>query len=105
MCGHSIMSRKKGIMDPVLCKKILAEIAEIDVTIRVWMVFFGEALILKHRLYPLISYAKSIGLRDVVLNSNGNLLSKDVAAKLITSGLDAIYVGIDAHTARDVHEN
>jgi MoaA/NifB/PqqE/SkfB family radical SAM enzyme len=96
MCGHRIMKRKKGIMDPALCHKIIDEIAEEDKSVRLWMVFFGEALILKERLYPLIMYAKDKGLEDVVLNSNGNLLDATAAKRLIESGLDGIYVGIDA---------
>jgi len=96
MCGHRVMKRKKGIMDPALCRKLLDEIAAEDPTARVWMVFFGEALLLKERLYPLLAYAKATGLQDVVLNSNGNLMDEGAAAKLIESGLDAIYVGIDA---------
>ena len=83
-------------MDPALCRKILDEVAEEDKTARVWMVFFGEALILKDRLYPLIEYGKQRGLQDVVLNSNGNLLTEQVSVQLIQSGLDAIYIGIDA---------
>ncbi|MBI4690942.1 MAG: SPASM domain-containing protein, partial [Nitrospirae bacterium] len=44
----------------------------------------------------MIAYAKSKGLTDVVLNSNANLLDSDAAKRLIESGLDAIYIGIDA---------
>jgi len=52
--------------------------------------------LLKDKLYPMISYAKNRGLEDVVLNSNGNLLDEKTSLGLIKSGLDAIYVGIDA---------
>lgn len=44
----------------------------------------------------MITYAKSKGLTDVVLNSNANLLDHGAAKGLIQSGLDAIYIGIDA---------
>lgn len=97
MCGHKDMKRKKGIMDYELYKKIIDEVSLHDKNIRVWLVFFGEALILKKRnLFDLIRYAKNKGLKDVVLNSNGNLLDEDTARELIESGLDAIYFGIDA---------
>lgn len=97
MCGHKDMKRKKGKMDMGLFKKIIDEIAETDKNTRVWLVFFGEALILKKtNLFPMISYAKSKGLTDVVLNSNANLLDEVTAYKLIESGLNAIYIGIDA---------
>ena len=99
MCSHKDMSRKRGKMAMELFKKIIDEIAATDRNTRVWMVFFGEALILKKTtLFPMIRYAKEKGLTDVVLNSNANLLDEDTAKGLIKSGLDAIYVGIDAFT-------
>jgi MoaA/NifB/PqqE/SkfB family radical SAM enzyme len=96
MCGHRFMKRKAGIMSMELFRKIIDEIAEVDPTVRVWMVFFGEALIIKDRLFNMIKYAKEKGLKDVVLNSNGTLLDEAAAKGLIESGLDAIYIGIDA---------
>ena len=96
MCGHRLMTREKGRMSMTLVRKIIDEIAEIDKTTRVWMVFVGEALILRYRLYWEILYAKRKGLEDVVLNSNGCLLDEETSMGLIESGLDAIYVGIDA---------
>jgi len=101
MCVHKEMKRKKGIMAWDLFTKIIDEIAEIDKHVRVWMVFFGEALLLKKRkpnIFDMIGYAKSKGLTDVVLNSNANLLDHNAAQSLIQSGLDAIYIGIDAIT-------
>jgi radical SAM protein with 4Fe4S-binding SPASM domain len=99
MCVHKEMIRKKGIMPWDLFTKIIDEIAEVDNNVRVWMVFFGEALLLKRKtpsIFDMIAYAKSKGLTDVVLNSNGNLLDHEAAKRLIESGLDAIYIGIDA---------
>jgi MoaA/NifB/PqqE/SkfB family radical SAM enzyme len=96
MCGHRLMTRKKGRMSMQLVRKLIDEIAAVDKTARVWMVFFGEALILRYQLYWEILYAKRKGLEDVVLNSNGCLLDEETCIGLIESGLDAIYVGIDA---------
>ncbi len=102
MCVHKEMTRPKGYMSWENYKKIVDEIAEEDPTVRVWMVFFGEALILRRRkptIFDKIRYAKDKGLKDVVLNSNGNLLDEYSARRLIECGLDAIYVGIDANSA------
>jgi len=99
MCVHKKMKRKKGIISWALFTKIIDEIAEVDKSVRVWMVFFGEALLLKRKkpsIFDMITYAKSKGLTDVVLNSNANLLDEGASRELIRSGLDAIYVGIDA---------
>lgn len=101
MCVHKDMTRKKGIIPWGLFTKIIDEIAETDKNTRVWMVFFGEALILKKRkpsIFDMIAYAKGKGLTDIVMNSNANLLDEFSAIKLIESGLDAIYIGIDAFT-------
>jgi len=97
MCGHKDMKRPRGFMDEALYKKIIDEIAAKDKNVRVWLVFFGEVLMLRNRnLFELIKYAKDKGLTDVVINSNGNLLDEKTARGLIKAGLDAIYVGIDA---------
>jgi len=101
MCFHREMTRKKGIMSWNLFTKIVDEIAEVNKDVRVWMVFFGEALIIKKRkptIFEMIAYAKSKGLTDVVLNSNANLMDEEASKGLIGSGLDAIYIGIDAFT-------
>ncbi len=101
MCVHSEMTRKKGIMPWGLFTKIIDEIAVVDKNVRVWMVFFGEPLILKKTkptIFDMIAYAKSKRLTDVVLNSNANLMDEDTARSLIKSDLDAIYFGIDAFT-------
>lgn len=99
MCVHREMKRKKGVMPWSIFKKIVDEIAETDKNTRVWMVFFGEPFLLKKKkpsIFDMIAYAKNQGLRDVVLNSNANLLDKQAALDLIKSGLDAVYIGIDA---------
>lgn len=99
MCFHQHMTRKKGFMPWELFTKIIDEIAAVDKTVRVWMVFFGEALIKKKKkptIFDMIAYAKDKGLTDVVLNSNANLMDEATSRKLIASGLDALYIGIDA---------
>lgn len=99
MCAHRSMTRKKGVMSWGLLTKIIDEIAAVDKDVRVWMVFFGEALLLRRRkpsIFDMIAYAKDRGLTDVVLNSNGNVLSHDDCRDLIEVGLDAIYFGVDA---------
>jgi radical SAM protein with 4Fe4S-binding SPASM domain len=99
MCVHKEMKRKKGIMSWNLLTRIIDEIADVDKTTRIWMVFFGEALLLKRKkpsIFDMIAYAKQKGLTDVVLNSNANLLDESASRNLIGAGLDAIYIGLDA---------
>ncbi len=102
MCVHKEMTRAKGVMKWSIFKKIIDEIALVKKDTRVWLVFFGEALILKRRkpsIFDLIAYAKGMGLTDVVLNSNATLLDEDAVKGLIDSKLDAIYIGLDAFTS------
>ena len=103
MCFHREMKRKKGNMPWKLFTKIIDEIAETDKNVRIWMVFFGEPLIIKKNkpsIFEMIAYAKNKGLEDVVVNSNACLMDDYESRELIKSGLDAIYIGIDAFTAK-----
>jgi len=102
MCVHPNMTREKGAMKWELFTKIIDEIAAEDKNTRVWMVFFGEPFILKNKnpsIFDMIKYAKNKGLTDVVVNSNANLMDEDTSKKLIDSGLNAIYIGVDAFSA------
>jgi radical SAM protein with 4Fe4S-binding SPASM domain len=101
MCVHKHMSRKKGRMKWELFIKIIDEIAENNKNTRVWMVFFGDPFVIKNTkpsIFDMIKYAKDKGLTDVVLNSNGCLMDEDAARKVIESGLNSIYFGVDAAT-------
>ncbi|HEY5998741.1 MAG TPA: radical SAM protein [bacterium] len=101
MCVHRAMTRPKGFMAWPLFTKLVDEIAAQRPDARVWMVFFGEALI-RNRVAPtifdMIAHAKGKGLADVVMNTNGALLNEAAARGLVRAGLDALYVGIDAAT-------
>ena len=99
MCFHKDMKRQRGFMSEALYAKIIAEVAQRNPRARVWLVFFGEPFILKNRkpsIFDMISHAKQQGLEDVVLNSNANLMDEAASRSLIQSGLDAIYIGLDA---------
>lgn len=97
MCDHRNIKkyRKIKIMDSGLYRKIINEIAIENPRARVWMIFFGEPCLCRD-MPERIHYAKEKGLTDVVLNSNGTLLDREKASAYIASGLDALYVGIDA---------
>lgn len=98
-CDHHNIKKFRPIqkMDLDLYRKIIDEIAEKNKKARVWQIFFGDPCLCKD-MDVRIKYAKDKGLEDVVLNSNGVLLSAQKAKAFIRAGLDAIYVGIDAAT-------
>jgi radical SAM protein with 4Fe4S-binding SPASM domain len=82
-------------MDWNLYTKIIDEVAANNPSARVWEIFYGEPFLVKD-MPARIRYAKEKGLKDVVLNSNGVVMTKDKARACIEAGLDALYVGIDA---------
>lgn len=47
-------------------------------------------------LPELVSHARSLGLVDIMLNSNGSLLTRDKASDLIESGLTRLMISLDA---------
>jgi sulfatase maturation enzyme AslB (radical SAM superfamily) len=103
MCSHKNLKRKQGFMNINLYKKLIDEIAQKRPQSRIWVTFYGEGLIMKD-LDERIKYAKDKGCKDVVLNSNGTLLNYENSKKLVLSGLDALYVGVDAFT-QDIYKD
>lgn len=99
MCDHKNMGqyRKVQLMDIRLYKKLIDEISVENPEARVWEIFFGDPFMC-HDMPERISYAKNKRLTDVVLNTNGVLMSPQKAKAVIEAGLDAMYVGIDAVT-------
>lgn len=99
MCDHPNMQkyRKVQIMDMDLYRKIIDEVAAENPDARIWEIFFGDPFLCKD-MPERIKYAKDKGLTDVVLNSNGALMTEERAKAVIEAGLDAMYVGIDSST-------
>jgi MoaA/NifB/PqqE/SkfB family radical SAM enzyme len=99
MCDHVNMKkyRKIQLMDMGLYRRIIDEISVENKSVRVWEIFFGDPFMCGD-MPERIRYAKDKSLTDVVLNSNGVLMSATKAQEVIEAGLDAMYVGIDAAT-------
>jgi MoaA/NifB/PqqE/SkfB family radical SAM enzyme len=102
MCGRRKMTRKGGTMDIKLYKKIIDEITVTNKNTPIWPVFFGDPFMLGSKLKSYLTYPKEKGL-EVKLNTNGNLMGEKQALTIIESGIDSIYIGIDATTA-EVYE-
>lgn len=98
-CAHKSMPRVKGNMHINLYKKIIDEIALVSPAAELWMTYYGEALLLRYKLYYMIKYAKDRGLRYVILNTNAMLLDDEMADLIIESGLDRFIFSIDGFTA------
>lgn len=98
-CANAELKRKKGFMDMRLYKKIVDEIAERAPDTKFWLAFYGEPLLAKYKVYYMLDYAKKKGLTDTYLNTNGMLLTDEIADMLIDAGLDHLIVGIDGFSA------
>lgn len=96
-CGHDKMKREKGFMKLKLYKKIINEIAQVNPNTDLWMIFYGEPLILRYKISYLIDYAKKKGLKNVFMNSNAILLDEEISESIIDARLDKIVFSLDAY--------
>ena len=99
MCHHPMMRRPKGIMPFELWRRCADQIAAVAPATECWFSFCGEPLMEPERLLRMLGYGKSVGLRSLNVNTNGMLLTPDLAEALLDSGVDLIVIGIDGHTS------
>jgi hypothetical protein len=93
-CPRDDMKRRQGVMDMALFTKIVDECASLGIG-HVRMHNYGEAFVDK-RLPEKIAYAKSKGIPEVGVITNGSLLGPEVAGAVVEAGLDAINISLDA---------
>ncbi len=99
MCHHPNMVRPKGKMPFELWKRCADQVVEISPSTQCWFSFCGEPLLEPKLLIKMIKYGKSIGLKSVNINTNGMLLTPDLAVPIIESGVDLIVFGVDGFSA------
>jgi len=92
-CPHPNMKREQQTMDMDLYKKVIDDTVELGIK-HVVLSFFGEPLMDK-KIFDRIKYAKQKGLY-VEFFTNAMLLSKDKAWQIILSGLDRLFISLDA---------
>jgi sulfatase maturation enzyme AslB (radical SAM superfamily) len=103
MCHHPAMKRPKGRIPFELWKKCADEVADVSPNTECWFSFIGEPLLEPELLFRVIAYGKSVGLRKLYVNSNGMMLTPDLANPLLDSGVDLIVFGLDGF-ASDTYE-
>ena len=99
MCANDKLTRKRGVMDIRLYKKIIDEIAEVNPYTRLWLDFYGEPLLQRFKLFYMINYAVKKGLKNIDLNTNAMLLDEEMAEMLLDSGITFISIDCDGFTA------
>jgi sulfatase maturation enzyme AslB (radical SAM superfamily) len=100
-CPRDEMHRRQGVMEFDLFRKIVDECAELGIT-HVRVHNYGEPFLDKE-LVEKVRYAKSKGIAEVGMISNGSLITEDLARGMIEAGLDAINISVDA-AGKDVFE-
>lgn len=95
MCHHPNMRRPKGKMPFELWQKCADQIAEVSPNTQCWFSFCGEPLLEPDLLIRMITYGKSVGLQSLNINTNGMLLTPDLAEPIMDSGVDLVVFGID----------
>jgi len=98
MCHHPNMKRPKGRMPFELWKKCADQIAVHSPRTECWFSFCGEPLLEPELLLQILAYGKAVGLQSLNVNSNGMLLTRDIAARMLDSGADLIVFGLDGFT-------
>lgn len=104
MCHHDIMKRPKGVMHASLYKKLIDETAKENPNTRIWLDFYGEAMLTGFRLYYYIDYAKKAGLTNVCINTNGTVMRDEYADMLLDSNVDYISLDCDGFS-KEVYES
>jgi radical SAM protein with 4Fe4S-binding SPASM domain len=93
-CPRDEMHRRQGVMDMDLFQKIVDECAALGIT-HVRVHNYGEPF-LDRQLVEKVRYAKSKGIAEVGMISNGSLITEEIARGMIDAGLDAINISVDA---------
>jgi len=99
MCPRTIKLERgeklvEGDMDFGLFKKLIDEGSE-NGLYSLKLSYLGEPLMCRN-LPKMVKYAKGKGIIDVMLNTNGTLLTKSMSEKLIDAGLDGLYISFDS---------
>ena len=85
------MSREEGFMDFALFKKVIDDTPELE---HLCMHNWGEPLLHKE-IFEMFDYAHESGIKHIVMNTNGTLLTNNMIDKIINSPLNIIRFSID----------
>lgn len=99
MCHHPEMRRPKDVLAFELWQRCADETATVSADTEVWFSFCGEPFLQPKLLIDYLHYGKSVGLRSLNVNTNGQLLTPDLAGPLLETGVDLVVFGLDAYTA------
>jgi radical SAM protein with 4Fe4S-binding SPASM domain len=99
MCPRRFMTRKVGMMDFTLFKKIIDESCGFVELVRLHL--FGEPLLHKG-IVDMINYAENSGIRTVV-STNATMLDERISQEILVSELSFLVLSLDA-AKKDTYE-
>ena len=101
MCFRNTHTFNPSHMDFTLYENAVQQAARYGVqTLRLYL--RGEPL-MHPRITEMVARAKELGIPDVELNTNGQLLNREKSADLLDSGLDRILFSVEGYT-RETYE-
>lgn len=95
MCHHPEMKRPKGKIPFELWTRCADELAAASPGTECWFSFIGEPLMEPELLIRILKYGKAVGLHKLYVNTNGMLLTPDLADPILDSGADLVVFGLD----------
>jgi len=95
-CPHQAMKRTEGEMAMGLYERIVSQIRRMDIG-RLNLHGFGEPFLDPHILER-IEIARKAGIRHIATNTNGAALNDKLIDGCLDTGLDEIYISLDAAT-------
>jgi len=93
MCGHKNMKREKCVIDAEVFREIVNDAKNCGIK-RITLQGYGEPL-LDRDIFDRIRFIKDKEIR-VTFNTNGSLLDEQKSRLLIESGIDEVYISLDA---------
>jgi radical SAM protein with 4Fe4S-binding SPASM domain len=93
-CPRDDMQRRQGVMEMALFQKVVDECAALGIK-HVRVHNYGEPFLDK-QLVEKVRYAKSRGIAEVGMISNGSLITEELAQGMVDAGLDVINISVDA---------
>lgn len=91
------VGRSKSIMSLDLYKKIIRDIGQFDVKLKLLSLYKDGEPLINPSFPEMVSIAKNAGIAERIwTKTNGSLLSPDLNRKLVDAGLDHICISIEA---------
>ncbi|MBI4712407.1 MAG: radical SAM protein [Planctomycetes bacterium] len=94
--------RQKGVMEWALYKKIIDELSQLNYVIELGLNFGGESM-LHNKFAKMLEYAASKKVFQIGFNTNGMLLTDDVAQAIVNNRIDRITISLDG--LRERHQS